>query len=62
MNTAETNRECERCRAEFRCGANEGDCWCFALSVSADARIEIGKNFADCLCKDCLATYAEQHS
>lgn len=52
-------KRCERCRAEFNCGATEGSCWCFDVKVTPDARIEMGKNFADCLCEGCLRVYAD---
>lgn len=55
------NRKCERCGADFRCGAEDGHCWCFELAVEPEARLEIGKLFTDCLCSDCLKTFSAKN-
>ena len=45
---------CESCGKEFSCGANVGKCWCFAVDVKAETLAELRKNFAKCLCENCL--------
>jgi hypothetical protein len=45
---------CESCGVEFSCGANVGECWCFAVEVKADVLADLRESFGSCLCKDCL--------
>jgi hypothetical protein len=45
---------CESCGKEFSCGANVGECWCFAVEVKAETLAELRENFQSCLCRDCL--------
>ena len=46
---------CESCGAEFSCGANIGECWCFALEIKPESLAEWRKKFKDCLCEICLS-------
>lgn len=59
MSDSGTDKRCERCHGDFKCGALQGSCWCFSVELTPDARIEIGKNFADCLCPGCLRAYVD---
>lgn len=57
MNITESVTEkkiCESCGVEFSCGANIGECWCFAVDVKAETLAELRKNFESCLCENCL--------
>lgn len=45
---------CESCGAEFSCGANVGECWCFAVELKAETLAELREGFKNCLCQDCL--------
>ena len=45
---------CESCGAEFSCGANVGECWCFSVEVKAETLAELRDNYKSCLCEDCL--------
>ncbi len=45
---------CESCGEEFSCGADVGECWCFAIELKAETLTELRENFKSCLCKDCL--------
>ena len=45
---------CERCGAEFKCGAGTNACWCKSLPP---AKIVNGA-FEDCLCEKCLRDLA----
>ena len=45
---------CESCGAEFSCGANIGECWCFSVEMKAETLAELRNNYKSCLCEDCL--------
>ena len=45
---------CESCGKEFSCGANVGECWCFAVELEAETLAQLRENFKNCLCKNCL--------
>ncbi len=45
---------CESCGKEFSCGANIGECWCFAVEVKAETLAELRENFKNCLCQICI--------
>jgi len=48
---------CESCGEEFSCGANVGECWCFAVELKAETLTEMRENFKKCLCEKCLNSY-----
>ncbi len=53
---------CERCGAEFDCGAGgeDGGCWCAALPFRMPMPEPGAKiPYADCLCRTCLEAVAE---
>lgn len=35
-------------------------CWCQQYTLSADTLKHLKENFENCLCPQCLATYAEE--
>lgn len=45
---------CESCQAEFSCGVEAEKCWCFDVEIKPQTLEELRKDFANCLCKDCL--------
>ena len=48
---------CESCGETFFCGANVGECWCFAVEVKAETLAELREDFKSCLCQECLNEY-----
>ncbi len=50
---------CESCGKEFSCGANVGECWCFAVEVKAETLAKLREDFDKCLCQDCLKEIKE---
>jgi len=55
---AATNLNCESCGEEFSCGANVGECWCFAVELKAETSAELREAFKRCLCENCLGELA----
>ena len=58
IDTAEIIAEqlvCESCGTEFSCGANVGECWCFAVELKSETLAELKENYKRCLCEDCLS-------
>ncbi|MDQ2745847.1 MAG: cysteine-rich CWC family protein [Acidobacteriota bacterium] len=49
-----TESICESCGANFSCGVNVGECWCFALNLEAETLTDLREKFARCLCENCL--------
>ncbi len=45
---------CESCQKEFSCGVESEKCWCFEVEIKPQTLEELKKDFANCLCKDCL--------
>ena len=43
------NISCEKCDAEFECGAHTGHCWCFGVE-----HITPNNRGTNCLCESCL--------
>jgi len=50
-------KACESCGTSFFCRA-AAECWCASLALSNADRKRIGEIHADCLCPNCLGTYA----
>lgn len=50
---------CESCGEEFSCGANVGECWCFAVELKAENLGKLRENSNNCLCQDCLKLIKE---
>ncbi|MGI9035258.1 MAG: cysteine-rich CWC family protein [Pyrinomonadaceae bacterium] len=57
-----TKDVCESCGKEFSCGAKDGDCWCFEISVAAENLAKMKKDFENCLCRDCLLSNNSESS
>jgi hypothetical protein len=51
---------CESCNNEFFCGANVGECWCFAVEVEAETLADLRERFNSCLCEDCLLKFPKK--
>jgi hypothetical protein len=51
-------RLCESCGNDFTCGAGLRGCWCSEIKLSDETRAELKSRFKDCLCSDCLRTFA----
>jgi hypothetical protein len=49
---------CESCSDEFICGATVKGCWCMKIKLNAPVRQELKSKFKDCLCQNCLESYA----
>jgi hypothetical protein len=49
------NANCPRCGGQFRCGAAEQICACFALSVGPALRAQLAAQYRGCLCVACLS-------
>jgi Cysteine-rich CWC len=52
---------CESCGREFGCGAQDHECWCATLTLSADRLAILREHFERCLCPDCLRLAAGTH-
>ncbi len=56
MDVNPTNRQCPSCGKSFRCGSDDGDCWCGRLPRLIEVPAASGDgNTASCECPDCLA-------
>ncbi len=53
---------CESCGVEFSCGANVGECWCFAVEVKSEALADLRERFKSCLCENCLGKLAANNT
>jgi|GEM_PF-202059 len=51
-------RRCESCNELFVCCGN--GCWCGKVAVSAAALDELGRQYGDCLCPNCLNKWEER--
>lgn len=47
---------CESCGNGFYCGAEDGDCWCFKMTLSERTRIGLTQKYSKCLCPVCLVS------
>ncbi|MCZ8233590.1 MAG: cysteine-rich CWC family protein [Inhella sp.] len=45
---------CPRCGGGFDCGARDGHCACFELTLSAEQQAAIAAQWQGCLCLRCL--------
>ncbi len=60
MKPPSDKKVCESCGKEFSCGANVGECWCFAVEVKAETLTKLREDFDNCLCEDCLKNLADK--
>jgi hypothetical protein len=51
-------KTCEKCGSMFACGASESSCWCDAVKLSAEALAQLRATYRDCLCPECLPSFA----
>lgn len=49
---------CPRCGGGFGCGAKDGHCACFELTLSAEQQAAIAARWQGCLCLRCLGEVA----
>ncbi|OSZ78871.1 hypothetical protein CAP35_11655 [Chitinophagaceae bacterium IBVUCB1] len=54
------NKQCAKCNATFECKNDATDCWCQQYTLSSDALSYLKANYEDCLCSQCLRSYANQ--
>jgi hypothetical protein len=47
-------RACERCGSEFGCEIGLKGCWCTSVELSEATRKNMGGQYKDCLCRNCL--------
>jgi len=57
---ASDNSGCPRCGQPFHCGASEGHCACFELTLSVALQQRLSQEFKGCLCLRCLQTLQAQ--
>ena len=62
LETPDKKSICESCGKEFSCGANTGKCWCFEVEIDGKSLAKLSKDFASCLCLDCLSKLTRQGS
>ncbi|MDR0790154.1 MAG: cysteine-rich CWC family protein [Bacteroidales bacterium] len=49
---------CPKCGKEFQCQHSK-ECFCNKYKLSEDTKKTLLKLYKDCLCEQCLKTYAE---
>jgi len=59
---AHETKYCPRCKQAFECKpGNITQCQCYAIELTAEAKVFIEQRFNDCLCRDCLQ-YLQQEA
>lgn len=56
-----STKQCAKCNASFECTSDATGCWCQQYTLSQEALQHLKGNYADCLCPQCLATYAQDY-
>lgn len=57
------DKYCPRCNQVFECRlGNILTCQCFGISFTEEEKEYIGKQFNDCLCRNCLEEMKKQFS
>jgi len=51
---------CPRCGGGFDCGAKDGHCACFELTLSAEQQVAIAARWQGCLCLRCLRALQDE--
>jgi cobalamin transport system permease protein len=51
---------CSRCGKEFGCAQGEPGCWCESVVLDRETLAEIRELADDCLCPDCLTSFAKR--
>jgi Cysteine-rich CWC len=54
----EREKTCPSCGARFAC-AGLWFCWCRNVSLTAQARKDLGERYTGCLCRSCLEAHAK---
>lgn len=49
---------CDSCGEDFLCGAGLTGCWCMEIKLDAPTRAKMRPQFRDCLCRNCLESFA----
>ncbi len=49
---------CDSCGEDFLCGAGLTGCWCMEVKLDALTRAKMREQFHDCLCRNCLESFA----
>jgi hypothetical protein len=45
------------CNTDFECCNEKPGCWCESLTIDIETLNNLKKNYNNCLCPVCLATY-----
>jgi iron complex transport system permease protein len=53
-------KSCGLCDVRFGCGQGRPGCWCEEISLQPETLAEIRSLAMDCICRDCLAGFAQQ--
>jgi hypothetical protein len=53
-------KTCGECGASFECGRGAPGCWCEDFTISRATLEQIAARGDECLCRRCLAAYAER--
>jgi len=53
-------KQCPLCGSRFGCAQGRPGCWCEGVAVSRDALAEIRSSAPDCICPECLRSFAER--
>ncbi|RVT86288.1 cysteine-rich CWC family protein [Inhella crocodyli] len=51
---------CPRCGGGFDCGARDGHCACFELTLSAEQQAALAARWEGCLCLRCLRALQDE--
>ena len=54
-----SKKACSKCNTPFECGHEKSGCWCEQYTLSKETLKKLEKEFENCLCPDCLKTFAE---
>jgi len=52
-------KQCSKCNTSFECKNDATGCWCQQHTLSKETLQHLRDNFANCLCPECLAGYAQ---
>ncbi|MEJ8841185.1 cysteine-rich CWC family protein [Lacibacter sp. H375] len=56
-------KNCPRCGADFECKVGDvTNCQCYGIELSVEEEAFITKQFADCLCRNCLLQLKSRHT
>lgn len=52
-------KKCPKCGNFFTCDG-DNDCWCEKVQIHQKDFLRISQEYNDCLCPECLKSYAEE--